>query len=132
MQAVARTKIQDIRDKIAPHLSMLLPLDDFTLQRFKREVENNIGVDPLLGNQTRAYLAVLEWDEVGVELWFERAFRISKAGDVYFAYANALQLLGKYPEAAEQARIASERVPENLTYLEIDRKSTRLNSSHWE
>lgn len=125
MRPLALSIVQDIFKNLAPYLETRAELDEFTLNRYKREVERNLGGDPILGNQVRAILALMEWDEAGFDEWFARALGLSDSGDVHFGYANSLQLLGRFPEAFAHAFIASERVPENLTYL-----STAITYAH--
>lgn len=117
MNPTPLTKLQDILNKLLPYMDQRTQLDALTLRRYKKEAEANIGFDPFLGYRLMQRIAVLEWDEAGVDAYSKNAIRIRDNVESRGDYSVSLQLLGKFVEASEQAIIASEYAPTDLSHL---------------
>lgn len=117
MTPVPLTKIQDALDKLAPYMDQRLPIDEMTLRRIKGEVERNMGVDPYLGSVVLGNIAILQWDLEEFEAQYRNALRLSNGAQSHYYYALALQLVGRFYEASEYARSASELAPTDLGIL---------------
>ncbi len=117
MVAIPLTKVEELIHTLQPYMDQTHQLDTFTLERFKREARQNMGAYPWAGHIALGMIAVLEWDERSIDKHYGAALGFKNDGRTYDSFATALQLIGKYDEAAEKALLASNLVPENLTYL---------------
>lgn len=114
---IPKTKAEEIRIQINPFLESRTLPDEFTLNRFKRDIEMAKSVDAVNAYLALGTLAVLEWDEELLDLSYQNTIRLDASSETYEQYATSLQMLGKYPEAAMNARLASEKNPTDLTCL---------------
>lgn len=119
MGPIPLTKANEIFNLLAPFMGQPGSIDQFTLERYKRELAKHTLADPVMANQARGMIAVLEWDVDGVHEWYSRALRVIDRPEIHVNYASALQLLGRFREAAAEVEIGVARVPENLTYLSL-------------
>lgn len=117
MNPVPLTKIQDTLNKLQPYMDQRTPIDQVTLRRMKKDVEQNMAIDPYLGSLVLGNIAILEWDEVGVDKYYKNLLSLRNNSESQSYYSAALQMLGKFPEALEYAIIASENCPTDLSLL---------------
>jgi len=117
MNPVPLSKIQDTLDKLQPYMDQRTPIDQMTLRRLKKDVEQNMAIDPYLGSLALGNIAILEWDEIGVDKYYKNLLSLRNNSESQSYYGAALQMLGKFPEALEHARIASEICPTDLSLL---------------
>jgi hypothetical protein len=117
MTPVPKTKAEEIMQQLEPFMDQVVKLDAFTLQRLKREAIQNRATDPWASSVAVGMIGVLEWDEHAVEKSFQNALSMRSDEQTRTHYATSLQLIGKYVEAASQARLASEMAPTNLSLL---------------
>jgi hypothetical protein len=118
MIASPLTKVEEIINLLLPYMDQKQQLDVFTMQKYKREARQNLGTFPSAGHMALGMIAVLEWDEQVHEESYRNALGLRNDAATHNSFANTLQLLGKYDQAAVEACLASEMEPENLTYLE--------------
>jgi tetratricopeptide (TPR) repeat protein len=118
MIALPQTKVAEIIDLITPYMNQRRKLDQFTLQRYKKEASDNLNVDPRLGYIALGMIAVLQSDYEGLDIAYQKAIAIKNDSESHASYANALQMVGRFNEAFHEAVVASEKEPENLTLLE--------------
>jgi tetratricopeptide (TPR) repeat protein len=111
-------KVVEIIKALQPYMDQRLELDQFTLQRYKRDIRDNIMVDPWSGYLALGMIAVLEGDDDALDAAYGNALAISNDSLTHANYANALQIVGRFNEAFEHSVIASDKDPTNLTQLE--------------
>ncbi|GEM_PF-2549750 len=92
-------------------------IDTFTLKRYKREAISNLHADPYAGHIALSMIALLEWDQEGMETSHRAALGIRNDSFTHAHYANLLMLIGRFQEALDELRIAINMEPGNLTYL---------------
>jgi hypothetical protein len=114
---VPRTKAEEIRELLRPFVASRSLPDEFTLSRFKKEIERGRAIDPVNAYLAAGAIAVLEWNENSLDWSYQNALKFDASADVLEEYATSLQMLGNYESAAEKARLASEKSPTDLTAL---------------
>ena len=102
-------------------------LDDLEIRRLEREAQKLMKADAWKAHQVLGALAAIKWDVEGVRAHHEASLKLRASGDAYRNYATSLQLVGQFHEAAEAIRTASERQPENITWLR-----TAIDFTLWE
>jgi hypothetical protein len=117
MIATPLTKVEELINLLLPYMDQKEQLDVFTLQKYKREARQNLAAYPWAGYVALGMIAVLEWDERTHEESFRNAMALRNNAETHHDYATTLQLFGKYEQAADEAIVASQMEPENLTYL---------------
>lgn len=117
MIAIPRAKVEELIKSLEPYMDSTKQIDQFTLKRFKKEALENLKAFPWAGYLALGMIAVLEWDEVGLDAAYQNAIALGNDSRTHVHYANALQLIGKYSEALQLMLIASRMAPENLTIL---------------
>lgn len=116
MSLATVTKVEEIISELLPAVGKHY-LDAFTIQRYKREIAKNLGAYPWAGYIASEMLAVLEWDEEGVDAFHKKALSYRNDAETYSFYATSLQLIGRYAKATEAILVASKMSPENLSIL---------------
>lgn len=115
MLPIAQTRVEQIVQELMPYVAKQR-IDEITLQRFKRDARKNLGAHPWAGYIALEMIAVLEWDEAGIDHNHKQALGYRNSSDTYAHYSTSLQLIGKYIEASDAILTASKMVPENLSY----------------
>lgn len=92
--------------------------DEFTLKRFKREVQKLLKADAVYAYMALGILAGIECDPEAVHENFHRAVTLSPNNvNILMNYATALGFLGFFSEAAELVLQAYGAAPRNVTVL---------------
>jgi tetratricopeptide (TPR) repeat protein len=91
--------------------------DELEIRRLERDAAALLKADPLAAHQILGGIAALRWEVERMRSHHEAALRYRPTAQVYRNYATSLQLVGMFPDAANNIRIASEKQPENLTLL---------------
>jgi hypothetical protein len=97
-KAIAAMKV------IEPLMWGLARPDEITLARLRRDIHEGISVDAFHGYIALGMLAVVEWDEAGVDANFKKAIQLSNSQTAHLNYAVALQVMGKYHRSGARSK----------------------------
>jgi hypothetical protein len=97
-KAIAAMKV------IEPLMWGLARPDEILLARLRRDIHEGISVDAFHGYIALGMLAVVEWDEAGVDANFKKAIQLSNSQTAHLNYAVALQVMGKYHRSGARSK----------------------------
>lgn len=119
MEPNHQTIEKDLFDKISRYIDSDRQPDQFTIASLKRDAEKLKGADAVARFMALGAIAALEFDEKSAINFHQNAIRLENSERTHEFFAVTLQQLGFFADAADEALIASEREPENLTILGI-------------
>lgn len=91
--------------------------DELEMHRLERDANRLMKADPGKAHQLLGGIAAIRWDVDAMHSHHQTALKYVSTASAHRNYATSLQLVGLFQEAADQVGIASEKQPENLTYL---------------
>ncbi len=114
---VPLTKSEELLDELSRVDMTSSAMNEFVLAALKQRARAAIKTDPYHGYMALGAISALAWNDADLDAAHRNAIALDDNSLAHANYAVSLQLVNRRAEAAEQARIASDLEPENISLL---------------
>ncbi|MBA4382956.1 MAG: hypothetical protein C0406_10360 [Sideroxydans sp.] len=122
MTPVARTKAEELLERISKLVNSDEVIDEFRLAALKRDAKESLKTDAFTGYMALGALSTIAWSDHEIDENHQRSINLSDIELSHRNYAVSLAAVLRFKQATEEAITASNMQPENLTALRLAQK----------